>query len=200
MREIIKIEPRQVGAETTQTVNLRELHKFLESKRQFGNWAKDKLAEAMAVEGTDFTVNKFVIGKSTHIDYHVTLDTAKSIGMLERNEKGRQIRSYFIDAEKALVSNALPARVAALEAQLALLIQPRTRKPLRKLPPRPNGRPRIFTPEALLAMVSGEVTSSELMLTALNAGWKIATFWRTLRQLKASGHLRQTTPGKWRRC
>jgi len=51
------------------------------------------------IQEQDFTVHKFVNGKATQIDYYLTIDTAKHIAMLERNEKGREIRQYFIDVE-----------------------------------------------------------------------------------------------------
>jgi len=53
------------------------------------------------IQEQDFTVHKFVNGKATQIDYYLTIDTAKHIAMLERNEKGRAIRQYFIDVENA---------------------------------------------------------------------------------------------------
>lgn len=100
------------------TVNARDLWTVLESKRQFANWIGDKLEGF--IEGVDFTVNKFVNGKATQIDYHLTLDTAKHLAMLERNERGMTIRQYFIEVEKA--AHALPQgqellALAVVEAQ-----------------------------------------------------------------------------------
>ncbi len=51
------------------------------------------------VEGQDFTVDKFINsgsrGQAT-VDYHITLDMAKELSMVERNAKGKQARQYFI--------------------------------------------------------------------------------------------------------
>ncbi len=36
------------------------------------------------------------------VEYHLTLDMAKELSMVERNKKGRQARRYFIECEKKL--------------------------------------------------------------------------------------------------
>lgn len=92
-------------------VNARELHTFLESKRKFSNWIKDRIDKYGYKENVDFfTSNKIVIrenskrqGASKLKEYHITIDTAKEIAMIENNEKGREARLYFINAEKTLL-------------------------------------------------------------------------------------------------
>ena len=91
-------------------VDARELHTFLESKRQFANWIKDRIDRYGYKEGVDFfTSNKIVIrenskrqGASKLKEYHLTIDTAKEIAMIENNQKGREARLYFIKAEETL--------------------------------------------------------------------------------------------------
>ncbi len=89
-----------------QTVDARELHRFLTGKRQFANWIKSRIEDYGFVENEDFTsFNKFVKrrkGGSVRKEYTLSLDMAKELAMVERNEKGRQARRYFIEAEKKL--------------------------------------------------------------------------------------------------
>lgn len=47
-------------------------------------------------------------GFDTKIEYFLTIDTAKELAMVERNEKGRQARRYFIECEKQLKNSARP--------------------------------------------------------------------------------------------
>ena len=106
MQKIIAISQSTINGETVNTVNARELWEKLGSKRQFGNWIKEKLSDFE--EGTDYTINKIVNGekdgKFKPKEYTITLDTAKHLAMLERNETGKKIRQYFIEAEKAFRS------------------------------------------------------------------------------------------------
>ncbi len=46
------------------------------------------------------TLHKFVDGRATVIDYHLTIETGKELAMVENNEKGREVRRYFIECEK----------------------------------------------------------------------------------------------------
>ncbi len=104
MNELIRTAVAVIGGEEQRTVNARDLWKALQSKRQFGNWIDDRLSDF--IEGEDFTINKIVktgkgaSGKQLYKEYIITLDVAKHLAMLERNEHGRKIRDYFIEVEK----------------------------------------------------------------------------------------------------
>lgn len=80
----------------------RLLHKNLKSKRQFADWAKDKIVNSLFKEGVDYfsqKSEKLGAGRKA-IDYHLTLDMAKHIAMLENNEVGYAVRNVFIQKEK----------------------------------------------------------------------------------------------------
>jgi phage anti-repressor protein len=94
------------GGSTVQTVNARELHAFLEVGKRFSDWIKDRVEKYGFVENQDFTIisqngEKSEAGRPA-IDYHISLDMAKELAMVERNEKGRVARKYFIECEKEL--------------------------------------------------------------------------------------------------
>lgn len=96
MTNIIKITENN----GTSVVSARELHVFLEVKTEFAKWI-NRMLEYGFTENQDYSLVK--IGeRSAHnkIDYALSLDTAKEISMLQRSEKGKQARQYFIDCEK----------------------------------------------------------------------------------------------------
>jgi phage anti-repressor protein len=107
MNEIIKVNETNFSGDTVLTVNARDLWKFLEVKRQYANWIKERVNEYGFIEDVDFTINKFVNGKNDGkfkpVDYHVTLEMAKHLAMMEKNEKGHKVRQYFIEVEKAYI-------------------------------------------------------------------------------------------------
>jgi len=100
MQDLIKIKDAVIGNEEQPTVDARELWVALKSKRDFSTWIKDRLVDFE--EDKDFSPNlaKSSLGRPA-IEYILTLDTAKHLAMLERNEQGRKIRQYFIEVEKA---------------------------------------------------------------------------------------------------
>jgi phage anti-repressor protein len=100
----IKIEDNILKNELTQTVNARELHEWLNSNRQFSNWITDKITAFGFKDNEDYLTILFnrkggKAGKP-RTEYYITIDMAKELSMLERTEKGREIRKYFIDIEK----------------------------------------------------------------------------------------------------
>lgn len=83
-----------------QVVNSRELWAALKAKTEYSHWAKRRLDDVDAEENRDYVTVVKKDGRQTMIDYIVTMDTAKEMAMLERNETGKKIRRYFIEAEK----------------------------------------------------------------------------------------------------
>ena len=106
MNELISLTQSAINGELQQTVNARELHAFLESKQDFSTWIKNRIEKYDFVENQDFVQlhKKMELSKTGQmgIEYHITLDMAKELSMVERNEKGRQARKYFIECEKQL--------------------------------------------------------------------------------------------------
>ncbi len=78
----------------------RDLHEFLEITTPYTMWFK-RMVEYGFTEGTDFITKMLEsIGGRPSVDHHIKLDMAKEISMLQRNEKGKQARQYFIEVEK----------------------------------------------------------------------------------------------------
>ena len=101
MNELINITKTTINDEEVNAVNARELWQKLESKQRFADWIKDRLEGF--TDGQDFTVHKIMKGEDGRFqptEYIISLDVAKHIAMLERNEQGRKIRQYFIEVEK----------------------------------------------------------------------------------------------------
>lgn len=84
-------------------IDARLLHKTLEVKTRFNDWIKSRIDDFGFEEKRDFYLNfsknLFLVGRPKN-EYHLTLDMAKELAMLERNEIGRGIRRYFIQKEK----------------------------------------------------------------------------------------------------
>ena len=106
MNELIKLNEVDINNDIVQTVNARELHVFLESRQDFSTWIKSRIEKYGFVENQDFVVFHKKMenpqGGRPAIEYHITLDMAKELSMVENNDKGREARRYFIECEKQL--------------------------------------------------------------------------------------------------
>lgn len=98
MDELIKITTDNNGQ---RAVSARELHKFLEATERFSYWFERQRQYGL-IEGVDYVGCKEfnALANQTLEDFALTIDCAKEISMLQRNEKGKQARLYFIEAEK----------------------------------------------------------------------------------------------------
>ena len=106
MNELIQVAERQIGDGAIQTVNARELHAFLEVGKDFSNWMRDRIQQYGFVENQDFVCSPILASKKQDArgghnrkEYHLSLDMAKELAMVERNDKGKQARQYFIECE-----------------------------------------------------------------------------------------------------
>ena len=99
--QLIPVFAGELSGASVQLVDARLLHSFLEVGRQFTHWIQERIEEYGFIELQDFLP---ILAKSSggrpSKEYHLTLDMAKELAMVERNEKGRQARRYFIEMER----------------------------------------------------------------------------------------------------
>jgi len=87
------------------TVSARDLHEGLEIGTQYTKWF-ERMCEYGFAENADYrAVSQKRLtaqgNETTYTDHEISIDMAKQICMIQRSEKGKQYRQYFIDLEKA---------------------------------------------------------------------------------------------------
>lgn len=98
-----------------------ELHEVLGAPSVYREWVKRRLSDIDAVENEDFQgVEISTPSGQTKKDHIIKLDTAKEMAMLERNEKGKEVRRYFIRVEKKYKAASLATQ--ELSPQLQVMI------------------------------------------------------------------------------
>lgn len=100
--ELINLHEKDDG---TIAVSGRELHEFLEIGTRYDTWF-GRMVDYGFVENEDYgaIAQKRATAQgniTTFTDHAMTIDMAKEISMIQRNEKGKQARRYFIEIEKA---------------------------------------------------------------------------------------------------
>ena len=99
-----------------QLVSARELYEFLElDKSQWARWTKKNIEEIFE-ENQEYQRLDIVSNGNNTTEYILKLDVAKELAMLSRSEKGKEIRKYFIELEKAWNS---PGKIMARALQIA---------------------------------------------------------------------------------
>lgn len=112
MNEIIKVSYQNENP----TVLGRELHEALEVKSKYADWFKNMCGYGFA-ENIDFiTLSKNLENGGRTIDHQLTINMAKEICMIQRTEKGKQCRQYFLQLEQAWNS---PEAIMARALQFA---------------------------------------------------------------------------------
>lgn len=102
MQELVKVNF------DSQTVSARDLYESIGSTERFSSWFNRQLQFGF-VEGEDFTTVKVLTEVQNNggmqqrqlADHNLSVDMAKQICMVQKNQKAKEIRQYLIDLEKA---------------------------------------------------------------------------------------------------
>ncbi|WP_441373633.1 antA/AntB antirepressor family protein [Acinetobacter lwoffii] len=135
MSTVLKIEDRPLFIEVELNgkiqlgVNARDLYKMLEVKAEFSHWIKRRIAQCKFEENFDYQVyvkkDDNLKGGRPTTEYIISVDMTKHLGMMERNEKGHEIRKYFIEQEQLArqLKDGLQAQIAKISVQVEIITQ-----------------------------------------------------------------------------
>ena len=117
MEKLLKIE---LNENQEPIISGRELHERLEVNSNYTTWFK-RMCEYGFIENIDFitcfpNLETDLHGGQNKVDHAIKLDMAKEIAMLQRSEKGKEIRQYFIQVEKEYNS---PEKIMARALHIA---------------------------------------------------------------------------------
>lgn len=118
MNELIRITER----EGRKAVSARELHAFLGCTERFANWFERQLQFGFD-ENSDYVGCKTfnALANQELQDYAISIDMAKEVSMLQRSEKGKQARKYFLECERVANESKKILTQAEIVLQMAQL-------------------------------------------------------------------------------
>lgn len=127
MNELISINSKSVEG-LTNTVNGRGLHEWLGVGKVFGAWMPEMIKSFGFIENQDFVSYEGLInsenGKNQKgsgrkpKEYALTIDMAKQLAMVQRTDKGREARLYFIECERKLKEQQSISQIPEIAANL----------------------------------------------------------------------------------
>jgi len=132
---LIPVFESTINEELVQTVNARELHAYLGIKSKFADWITNRISDFGFTQDVDFIIilnSENNPGGRPSKEYHVSLDMGKELSMVERTDKGQEVRKYFIRIEKeylkqsqsfdlsSMTSEALRRLASSIEENAAL--------------------------------------------------------------------------------
>jgi len=99
----------QQNTDLQQAVSARELYSFLAPTERFASWF-DRQLQYGFIDGKDYLGCEVfnTLANQTLTDFFVSIDMAKEISMIQRSDKGRQARQYFIECERRARQPAIP--------------------------------------------------------------------------------------------
>lgn len=181
VNELIKVQYK----DNSPIVSGRELHEYLGVGTEYAKWF-DRMCEYGFSEGVDFSsILTESTGGRPATDHALTIPMAKEICMVQRNEKGKLARQYFISLEQAWNSpEQVMARALKLADQKILSLQTENE---------------IMKPKALFADAVSSSKDSVLIgnlatilkQNGINTGQKRLFAW-----LRENGYLKKNTEDK----
>ena len=105
--QLVRVFAGTIGGIPANVCDARELHAYLENGDKFADWIKARVEKYGFQQDQDFALvsgNPEIKtgrgGDRRSKDYHLSLDMAKELSMVENNERGREARRYFIQKER----------------------------------------------------------------------------------------------------
>lgn len=116
--DMVPVFAGTLAGNPAQLCNARNLHAALGVGDRFDQWIRRRIEEYGFVDGEDFCTVLCKTRGRPATDYHLTIDMAKELSMIENNDIGRNIRRYLIALEKQARQQATPPALPAPETEL----------------------------------------------------------------------------------
>lgn len=108
--QIVPTFASAIGGKPATCCDARTLHGYLGNARQFADWFKQRIEQYGFEDGKDYAIASQICeakrGGQNRTDYHLSLNMAKELSMVENNEQGKTARRYFLECERRALEAA----------------------------------------------------------------------------------------------